>query len=391
MLNAAIHMITEEHLNGLIQDAVSENDTLEYKEQLNLGTIEAKLEFLKDISSFANAKGADFILGVKEDENHKPVEAVALKEFNFDELQRQITDICLSHLEPRLLGLQFREVPLTKGGSAMVIRIPKPWAGPHMVKLKDDNRFYVRVGNQKKVMSVPELRSAFLLPESIAQKMRSFRTERLAKISIHETPVPMLQTAYVVIHILPLASFSQAVEVDLQMPGKLHGQAAPISHLDGWSPGFNFDGFICQSNDRDRKCYSYLQVFRNGCIEAVDNHLLYPVTDRKQFVQADETRIVEALERFLKLLCELSIDPPYFVMLSYLNVKGYFMYRDPRFRGGELVNRDHLVFPEEMVNSSTVDCFKLLKRSFDMLWQACGHDGSPNYDAAGNRKLRPNG
>ncbi len=387
MLNADIHTITEEHLNGLVKDAVSESDTLEYKEQINLGTIEAKLEFLKDISSFANAKGADYILGIREDEDHKPVETIGLKGFNFDDWQRQINDICLSHLEPRLLGLQFREVPLVKGGSAMVIRIPKPWAGPYMVKLKDDNRFYVRVGNQKKTMSVPELRSAFLLPESVAQKMRNFRTERLAKISIHETPVPMLKTAYLVIHIFPLASFTQTIEVDLRKSGNVPGSLTPIWHADGYSPGYNFDGFISQSINPDQKCNSYLQVFRNGCIEAVDNQLLYPVSDQKQFSPQDELTIAEATERLLRLLFELYIDPPYFVMLSYLNVKGYHLHRHPpRLYGGELVDRDHLMFPEEMVTTHDPDCFKLLKRSFDMLWQACGHEGSPNYDKNGVRK-----
>ena len=106
MLNADIHTITEGHLDALIQDAVSENDTLEFKEQVNLGPVEAKLEFLKDISSFANAKGGDFILGLKEDDNHKPLQTVGLKDFNFDEWQRRINDICLAHLDPRLLGLQ---------------------------------------------------------------------------------------------------------------------------------------------------------------------------------------------------------------------------------------------------------------------------------------------
>src|SRR6266540_3212399 len=376
MLNTDIHTVTEKHLDGLVHDAVSEGDTLEYKEQLSLGPVEAKLEFLKDISSFANAKGGDLILGLKEDSNHRPLQAVSLKDFNFDEWQRRITDLCVVHLEPRLLGLQFREVPLKKGGSAMVIRIPKPWAGPYMVKLRDENRYYVRVGNQKKVMSVPELRSAFLLTETVAQKMRIFRTERIAKISVHETPVQMMQTASVVIHILPLVSFSQTLEVDLHKLQKVPDRSAPIWYRSGYSPGFNFDGFICQSNIEGRKCNSYLQVFRNSCIEAVDNYLLYPRGNHKQFVEQDESTIAEAIERFLELLYELYVDPPFFAMLSFLNVKGYSMYRDPmKFDGGEVVDRDHLVFPEEMVTSHNADCFKLLKRSFDMLWQACGYDG----------------
>jgi hypothetical protein len=296
-----LNAVAEEDLQNLIADKVSEDETLEYKEQVTLQTIDAKLEFLKDISSMANAKGGDFILGVREDADHRPVETVALKDFNFDEWQRKVNDLCTAHLDPRLLGIQFREVQLAGGGSAMVIRIPRPWTGPHMVKLKDDNRFYIRIGNQKKVMSVPELRSGFLLPESVAQRMRNFRAERLAKIMVQETPVPLLGSAAVVIHIFPLAAFNQPLEVDLNKLRKPPDLTAPISHPGGWSPGFNFDGFICETRAASDKSVGYVQVFRNGCVEATDAGLLLEREGRKYLNQWMEVEIAEAMARFLQI------------------------------------------------------------------------------------------
>ena len=170
-------------------------------------------------------------------------------------------------------------------------------------------------------------------------------------------------------------------------------EGRPICHSGGWSPGFNFDGFICQTNGADQKCHSYLQVFRNGCIEAVDNVLLHPrENDRKCFFESLEAEVAEAMKRFLGLLSHLDVVPPFFAMLSFLNVKGYFMLRNvpPTFIHGHVLDREQLVFPEEMVTSHDTDCFRLLKRSFDMLWQACGYEQSPNYDREGNRKGRRN-
>lgn len=385
-----LNAVTEKDLQNLIADKVSEDETLEYKEQLTLQTIDAKLEFLKDISSMANAKGGDFILGVREDGDHRPVETVALKDFNFDEWQRKMNDLCSAHLDPRLLGIQFREVRLATGGSAMVIRIPRPWTGPHIVKLKDENRFYIRVGNQKKVMSVPELRSAFLLPESVAQRMRNFRTERLAKIMVQETSVPLLGSATVVIHIFPLAAFNQPLEIDLNKLRTLPDLTVPLSHPGGWSPGFNFDGFICETRSANDKSVGYVQVFRNGCVEATDAGLLLERQGKKYLNQWMETEIAEAMARFLQIPYKLDVPPPFFAMLALLNVRGYIMYREmPAIgMGVRAVDRDQLVFAEEMVSDVQVDCFKLLKPSYDVLWQTCGYHGSPSYDEKGERRER---
>ena len=219
--------------------------------------------------------------------------------------------------------------------------------------------------------------------------MRSFREERLAKIASDETPVPMSHSAYIVIHVLPLVSFSQQFEVDLNKVAALDpipSPFVPISRTSGWGPAtFNFDGLYCQSYEPDRRSNSYVQMFRNGCIEAADNHILDIPGDRRLLYDSDEKHVVAAAKRFLRLLSDLAVAPPYFVMLSFINVKGYAPYSDCQARlQAEPIDREHLIFPEVMVNGPDEDCAKVLKRSFDMLWQACGRQGSPNYDEKGD-------
>lgn len=238
MLSLDFQSISELDLQRLIDEQVSEGETLEYKEQLNLDPIDAKLEFLKDISAMANAKGGDVIFGMGEDSNHKPLELVPLKNFIFDEWKRRISDLALAHLEPKLFSLAFKEVPLTRGGFAAIIRVSKSWAGPHMVKIKDDYRFYMRVGSQKKTMTAIDLRNAFLETEAIPERLRSFRQQRLKKIMNQETPRELsYENGQIVLHLLSLASFTENLSIDLEKLKQNPSDLIPLTKT-GYSTGF---------------------------------------------------------------------------------------------------------------------------------------------------------
>jgi predicted HTH transcriptional regulator len=67
MINKDIDQITEEDLQVLIDNAVSESKIIEYKQLLPGKNDPDTKEFLADISSFANASGGDLIYGVVEE------------------------------------------------------------------------------------------------------------------------------------------------------------------------------------------------------------------------------------------------------------------------------------------------------------------------------------
>ena len=69
MINCPINEINQTNIETLITDKIGESRTLEYKEELPIGTDNEKKEFLADISSFANASGGDIIYGIKEERN----------------------------------------------------------------------------------------------------------------------------------------------------------------------------------------------------------------------------------------------------------------------------------------------------------------------------------
>ena len=56
-----VDQINESHLCALIENAVAERRTVEYKRELPERHDEAKKEFLADVSPFANANGGDLV------------------------------------------------------------------------------------------------------------------------------------------------------------------------------------------------------------------------------------------------------------------------------------------------------------------------------------------
>lgn len=61
MISKGIEQITEEDLQNLIGNSVSERKTIEYKQTLPGNSDSDKKEFLADVSSFANASSGDLI------------------------------------------------------------------------------------------------------------------------------------------------------------------------------------------------------------------------------------------------------------------------------------------------------------------------------------------
>jgi hypothetical protein len=109
--------------------------------------------------------------------------------------------------------------------------------------------------------------------------------------------------------------------------------------------------------------------------------------DGKQWHFNEENKIIASLKRYLELLRHLYVNPPFFVMLSMLGIKGHWLYWPGAMGpsgGRKKLDRNELIFPEEFVSSHDADCYALLRRSFTMLWQAVGEEGSPNYNRKGN-------
>ena len=88
------------------------------------------------------------------------------------------------------------------------------------------------------------MRTAFLLSETVADRVRAFRTERLAKIMAGDTPVALPEGGRAVLHVIPFPPFADRRPLDIiNMIG--NGTHVPLP-LDGMSGGnrnlVNLDG-----------------------------------------------------------------------------------------------------------------------------------------------------
>ena len=376
MINKRFDMIERSDIDSLVSNQVTEGKTLEYKEKLPNNSDNDKKEFLADITSFANASGGDILYGIKEkrDDNGNstgiPEIACGLDGINADAEIRRLDNIIRDGIAPRISGIHIKSIEGFTKGLMVVVRIPKSWASPHMVTFQNSSRFYSRNSAGKYQLEVSEIRSAFALSETLPEKVRRFRDDRIAKIIADETPAQLDHCPKIVLHILPIAAFDPVTRLDTTVLTDKKEKLSPI-YTAGWSSRYNFDGFLTYSNSGGRPtCQTYFQIFRNGAIEAVEASILSEELSRKKEILSlvYEREIISALDRYLKLEQELGFEPPIFILLSLLGVKDYtmavdrsrFLFLDPK-----LIDRDVLLLPDIIVEDYESKASDILRPAFD--------------------------
>jgi len=376
----------EEDLQALIDNSVLESKTIEYKQSLPSNSESSKKEFLADVSSFANASGGDLIFGIIADKKTgvpKSLEGLTIE--NIDQEILRLENMIRDGIEPRIPSVITKPIKLSNSKFALIIRIPKSWVSPHRVILGGHDKFYSRSSNGKYPLDVGELRIAFNLSETITERIRNFRQDRISKIFANETPVPFYDTAKIVLHLIPIISFNPAQSYDI---GKIASQFTimPPIHCGGWNPRYNLDGFLTYAPPQDGKSHSYVQLFRNGIIEAVDGSMLEPEERGLTILsRLYEQELINSFKSYLSILKTLNVEPPIFIFLALLGVKGYSMALGSYFRvhDSHTIDRDVLLLPEVVIESYEDNAEKVLKPSFDSIWNACGFPRSFNYNDAG--------
>jgi hypothetical protein len=380
--------INQTDLEAVVEQKPAEWKTIEYKQTLLIETDSARKKFLSQVSSFANALGGHLIYGIRAT-NGVPQELCGLGLENADGMVLRLEDILRSGIRPRIPGVLIRAVPVEADKFAIVIRVQKSWLRPHQVVFNNEFRFYSRASNGKYVVDVDELRNVFTLSETAAERIRNFRADRLAQLIANDTSVRLDANPRLVLHFVPLGAFVPGAKFDLRV---LQDEASLLKPMraGSWNgPRYNFDGLYTSAN-REGLSYSYVQVFRNGAIEAVDTSLLDPKFDDRKIIPsvAYEGTLRKMLQRSFEIEKKLEVEPPAVVMLSLLGIKGYEMAVSPSryYDQGHSIDRDNLIVPEALVDSFESEVDKPLRTILDPVWNAAGWPHSINFDDDGNWK-----
>jgi hypothetical protein len=383
MIPKRIDLIQEEDLLFLIDSQVQESKTLEYKRELPDGSDRGKVSFLRAISAFANTIGGDLVYGI-DAKDGIPSKLNPLVMTSIDQTLQWLEQLSISGLEPRLTGVQYKFVPLPVGGHALVIRVARSWNAPHRVTVGGHSHFYGRNSAGAYPLDVGELRQAFTMSETAIERISKFRADRIFSIAAEESAVVLSEGARVILHLVPLNSFSTRNQIEISAENDFVRAFCPPGSR-GWNHRLNLDGRVCFTTQRNGRSDSYTQLYRDGRVEAafcfVDRQGEKTIPSRWY-----EEQIIKSLRSYLSALSSLGVSPPIFVALSMLGVSGYSMYvpGGRSFMHDYSVDRDTLIFPELQIDEMSADPTKFMKSTFDSVWNAFGYERSLNYDENSN-------
>ena len=321
LLHLPLDKITEQNLRELIETGARESLYIDYKCRTYGGNDAARAEFLADICSFANAAGGDIVIGMAENAG-VPSEITPFTD-DADKERLRLEGMARDGVEPRIIGLAVHIVPLS-GGVVFVIRVPKSYNPPHRVKFKGRNRFYARSSGGKNEPGIDELRNLFLAAPHLAERIRAFRMERIARIAAGETPVALYRDSpgRAVLHVVPYSAFGGAdpylirkLENSWQSFKSFNRTRCPCRRC------VNFDGFVTLSNsDKGAPEHaSYCQVFRNGALETV-NYISSEKVHSGNAFNYFKAGILTSVFDLTNALAKCDVAPPYVVMFSLLNM-----------------------------------------------------------------------
>lgn len=137
-------------IDRLIQDAVRESETIEYK-RADAALQDAALdEVAKDVSAFANSTGGVLIYGVrtqKDRDTMLPVERIPILEDNIDRIHRAIG----AYIRHPVPGIRSKTLPVDGHPQALIIEVPASPLTPH--QSIRDRRYYRRQGGDSVPMA----------------------------------------------------------------------------------------------------------------------------------------------------------------------------------------------------------------------------------------------
>jgi len=403
LIDKDINSIHLQDIEYLRDEEIREQRFIEYKEELSL-TGDNKKKFLEQVCSFANSGGGDIVFGVKEKRDKEGKSLGLIEEIkgisidNYDDLRGKIENIVRDRIKPRIrIDLPDKQIQLDNGKSILIVRIPQSWNPPHAIWWNDVARFYARNSFGKYPLDIEEIRNAFIGSETVRERIRQFRFDRIEKILNGEAPVRILgatkdtmfgesENKYILamLHILPIISFTSSNEWDLKRIDeyeKLHEVFMWNREFGDLSRGtFDFDGIYYSRLYNKQLVSAYVYFLRIGVIEIAYSLYNHEIKEKEDYrITKFNPYLNNLVDRTFNLREIIPIETPLFITLSILNCKGHTMLQNNwDDRNLNKIKKDHLHFQEILIQDFDKPAEDILKPYYERLWQSVGSNYVPD-------------
>jgi len=180
----SLNDISLDDLQEIVDERVSEGPYLDFKRDAYSGREVDRREMLRDITAFANAGGGYLVLGIDEDGNGRASRFAPIADLH--RIAKSIQQTCLDGILERVDGLEIRAYELGPDQGLIVIHVPRSDWLPHMITLGGRTDFVRRYHDEKRLMTIAEIRRAFLSLPAYQQVVES----ELQSLSSGSQPTP---------------------------------------------------------------------------------------------------------------------------------------------------------------------------------------------------------
>lgn len=323
--------LTEESLRSFVALSIPEGPYLDYKQALSgQSEREAKREFLKDVSGFANAAGGTLILGVREPSPGLSADDQIRGIDNGVALAHNLERVASASLDPRIPGLRVVAVLLASGKACIVVHVPASRSRPHMVTHDGHRAFYARHSESIQPMSTHEIREAVLVSSSAEMRARQQIAESVAETRKSAAePCLFIQAVPLIAPEPAWDVFGKPMEEALRT-GTRKGAFNYIDLVTGIAPLPTIDGTLVCNSREDPDWV--LEAHRNGYV-SLRFRLQEHNTGSDQFfvIHSGTCEVFRAFCRLLSDLVAVSgTDVPFAIAASCLNAEGLRIWTESK-------------------------------------------------------------
>lgn len=392
-----INQWSKSDLEYLVSEKYCEGDSLDFKAIVKFDDPVGNgiRDFLKDIVSFANHRGGYIIIGIGELKEKKDQAGEVVPVSDCEKLAKRCRDLCNEHIDPRLWGLEIQSIQYNGTDGAVVIKIPRSFHAPHMVKFKDLYQFWIRGGRENRLMSVEEIKYACRVTQNIFQDITVFLEERKKAFQGELPKEPVIRATAT-----PLLVAEDVIDIHDEEIRKT------LAHPSGYIEGsymvrcpeirpslYGLHG----GNSKYENFEGVFSLFRNGHFENVRGlscvSQIRETQDSK--LKIEPSALTEHVVSFFRLywqICNIvQIATPIVVSLEFYNINGILLPKESFSIFKRLAMREDRVFedkdnsifipPRQVYLSQSPDA--VARDLCDILWNAVGFERAPYFSDDG--------